>query len=378
MLLGIAAGAILLVGVAIFVFARNQAESGSYPVGASDASVDISVTEPTTGESSTESGEVTEPAEETTATDEESTDASEETVAEESDLPEGNLMFLKDVGEPYLDRFGLSPADFRKIKDAGYDIIEGNFDICASDQDVQSFLVSAHDAGLKVVLFAGAGEAEWGYPCDDDSSSKHKPEWQKDKVQKWVKKWSAYPALYAWDISNEDGQNFPNAQEDDETWIERGHAVSLKQLQTAYRDVKAADPKHPILIRMNGWFFYDYDSNFFRAGNAFGPGVADIVMINAYSNVEDYFPDMVGTIASRAKKSIRAINPSAKIFISLGAWKESPMWFKPSIAHLRNDRQQVLDTGDIAGIAIFKYGASGSEWYMPKDVPDLWQEISTW
>jgi hypothetical protein len=286
---------------------------------------------------------------------------------------------LKDVGEAYLDRFGLAPADFKNIKAAGFDTIEGNFDICAQPSDVVTFLDAAHDAGLKVILFAGAGEAEWGYPCDDNYSPTQKPVWQKSSVQGWVQQWSYHPALYAWDISNEDGQNFPNAQSDDTTWIERGHAISLAQLQEAYRDIKQVDSSHPVLIRMNGWFFYDYDSGFFREGNAFGKGVADIVMVNAYSNlIDEYFDDLVKTIASRSVASIHTIAPGIPVYISLGAWGEDPMWAKPSISHLKHDKDSALSVPGVSGIAIFKYGAEKGDWWMPRDASDLWNIVREW
>ncbi len=282
---------------------------------------------------------------------------------------------LKDVGEPNLDRFGLAPADFNRMKASGATIIEGNFDICANPSDVLVFLEGAEDAGLRVVLPAGAGEAEWGYDCDGTHTSTQKPEWQKAVVQAWVKKWSYHPALYAWDTSNEDGQNFPNAQRVGDDWAKQGYAVSLPQLQQAYTDVKEADPKHPVMVRMNGWFFYDYDSNFFRTGNAFGAGVADIVMVNAYSNVENYFPDLVTTVASRAQTAVNAVTPNARIIVSLGAWAESPLWYLPSMQHFLADIEHAKKTKNLRAIAIFKYGAEGSEWFMPKDAKAIWEKL---
>ena len=72
------------------------------------------------------------------------------------------LAILKDVGEAAYYHFGLTEKDFLEIKKAGLDVIEGNFDICADDADVKFFLDSAKQAGLRVILNAGAGEAEWG------------------------------------------------------------------------------------------------------------------------------------------------------------------------------------------------------------------------
>ncbi len=289
---------------------------------------------------------------------------------------------LKDVGEAAFNHFGLSEKDFVTIKNAGFDVIEGNFDICASDEDVQYFLDNARRVGLKVILNAGSGEAEWGYACDEKYTSDQKPVWQREKVRQWVEKWKDHPALYLWDTSNEDGGTLPfgtGGTMPDPNW-ETKFALSTKQLQQAYRDVKSFDSSHQVMIRMNGWYFYDNADNFFRLGNSFGKNVADIVMINAYSNVDEYFPDFVSTVLSRAARSIYAIDPKVKIIPSLGVWSEPPVWFKPTIEHLTNDYNQAQKAENLVGIAFFKYGASaGNDWLLPDPVrgsPVLWQTIS--
>src|SRR3989344_4160698 len=77
----------------------------------------------------------------------------------------GQQKILKDVGEAYLDHFGLTPQDFQTMNQAGVTIIEGNFDICASDEDVAFFLNQSYQSQLQVIMPAGSGEAEWGYAC---------------------------------------------------------------------------------------------------------------------------------------------------------------------------------------------------------------------
>src|SRR3990167_8958472 len=57
---------------------------------------------------------------------------------------------LKDVGEAYMVRFGLTQKDFTDIKSAGFDVIEGNFDICAKDDDVRFFLDGAQAASVSL------------------------------------------------------------------------------------------------------------------------------------------------------------------------------------------------------------------------------------
>lgn len=276
---------------------------------------------------------------------------------------------LKDVGEAYMDDFGLTNNDFAVLQNAKIDVIEGNFDICESEDDVRLFLDRAHQHNLKVILPAGAGEAEWGYECNTETYPKdQKPQWQKEKVIRFVNLYKNHPALYAWDTSNEAGSVLPNA--------DRKYYLTLSQLQNSYRDVKNTDPNHPILIRMNGWFFYDYTNDFFRQGNPFGKNVADIVMINAYSNVEDYYSDFVTTVASRSISEIERIDKNIQFIIALGAWSEPPLWTFPSMKHFDDDISQVQVFGGKTDIAFFKYGAHNSEWYLPQNAPFLWKKIT--
>lgn len=270
------------------------------------------------------------------------------------------LKILKDVGEAYMDRFGLSKEDMQIIKDLGVDVIEGNFDICASDEDVQYLLNLCNEYDIKIIMPAGSGEAEWGYECDmEPFSEDQKPVWSSENVREWINKWKNNPAVYAWDISNEAGSVFPNPSEK--------NMLTKEQLQQAYSDVKSIDPAHPIMIRMNGWFFYDYEEDFFRSGNPFGKGIADIVMINAYSNVDVYFDDFVQVVVSRAVKNITEIDNNISIIISLGIWGEEPLWKRPSMQNLQREINMVESYQNLLGIAFFKYGAKNSEWYLPDE-----------
>ena len=292
------------------------------------------------------------------------------------------LAILKDVGEAAYYHFGLTEKDFLEIKKAGFDVIEGNFDICADNADVKFFLDNAKQAGLRVILNAGAGEAEWGYACDGNFRSGQKPVWQRDKVKEWVEKWKTHPALYAWDTSNEDGGTFPfgaGGVDPDPAWEDK-YSLSVEQLGQAYADVKSFDPSRPVIIRMNGWYFYDNTDNFFKPGNSFGKDVADIVMVNAYSNVDEYFKDFVSTVLMRAARSMYAIDPDIQVIPAIGVWSEPPTWVKPTGEHLINDYNQALKAENLAGIAFFKYGAAeGEDWFLPDSTrgdPMLWQMIN--
>ncbi len=285
---------------------------------------------------------------------------------------ETSIKMMKDVGEAYMDKFGLSDSDFKMMKDAGINVIEGNFDICASDEDVQYFLDESAKFGMKVVMPAGSGEAEWSYECDKEPFPKtQKPVWNKDGVVAWINKWKSNPNIYAWDTSNEAGSVLPNPSPE--------NMLTVDQLKQAYSDVKAADASHPVMIRMNGWYFYDYESDFFRPGNPFDKGVADIVMVNAYSNVDEYFDDFVQTLTDRSLQSVHAIDPNASILVALGVWEEPPIWTMPTVEHLQKEINTLKGYNNILGIAYFKYGAKGSEWYLPDatiGAPNLFNVIS--
>lgn len=308
--------------------------------------------------------------------------------SEESNFEENNILkeekrevtmeivkkkkILKDVGEACMDHFGLQEKDFELMQSAEINIIEGNFDICATDEDVKYILDKSLEYGIKVIMPAGSGEAEWGYECDEEPYPEdQKPIWSKEKVSAFVNKWKSHEAVYAWDISNEAGSVFPNPT--------LQNMLTLEQLQTAYRDVKNTDNNHPIMIRMNGWYFYDYEDNFFREGNSFGKDVADIVMVNAYSNVDEYFPDFVSTVVDRSSKAIFEVNKDVEIFVALGAWEEKPLWVKPSKGNFNQEIETVKSLDNISGIAFFKYGVDKSEWYLPdidNGAADLWEIIT--
>lgn len=286
--------------------------------------------------------------------------------------PSQGIKMLKDVGEAYMDHFGLTETDFINFKKMGVNLIEGNFDICATDTDIRFLLDNADRNNIKVIMPAGSGEAEWSYKCNQEPYPKsQKPVWNKTAVTKFINKWKSHPAIYGWDTSNEAGSVLPNANPD--TYA---NMLTLVQIQQAYKDVKAADPNRPVMIRQNGWFYYDDDKNFFKRGNPYTSNVADIVMINAYSNVEEYFPDFVSTVMNRSQKAILEVDPKVKFIVSLGVWNEPPLWKKPTTQQLQNDLNQYKKLNNVMGIAYFKYGANGSEWYMPKDSKDLLPQIT--
>lgn len=282
-------------------------------------------------------------------------------------IPNKQIQIFKDVGEPYLYHFGLDETDFEKMKTLGVTHIQSNFDICASDEDVRYFLDMAQQYDLKVILPAGSGEAEWGYACDQEYPPDQKPVWQADAVINWITKWKTHPAVYAWDTSNEAGSVLPNADYE--------YYLTVEQLGKAYETVKIADPNRPVMIRMNGWFYYDYDENFFRHGNPFGKDVADIVMVNAYANVEDYYDDFVDTVISRANTSIHKIDPDVQIIASIGVWEELPLWHLPTSLEMENDYSALSDK-NLLGVAYFKYGAREGDWYLP-NYPEVWNQIAT-
>lgn len=290
------------------------------------------------------------------------------------------MVILKDVGEPQYTHFGLTEQDFQLIAAANFTHITENFDLCADPADVKWYLDSAQQYNLKVIMMAGAGEAEWGYACDGEPYPlTQKPIWQKDLVTDWINQWKTHPAVFAWDISNEAGLNFPNGENNPEIAEGWGkNAISLAQLQQAAVDVKTADPAHSRLIRMSGYVFYENTQFFFEQKNPFAKDLAEYVMINAYSNTPEYDPSLITEIVSKSASAISSIDPQVQVVYSLGVWHEPPMWTKPPAENVQNDIRQLNSFPDIA---YYRYGAqAGSEWYFPdpnRGDPQLWELISS-
>lgn len=270
--------------------------------------------------------------------------------------------------------------DFSKMKDAGIDILTTEWGMEVRTEKVESFLDKAHNAGLKVVLDGGFSYQAWGFSNDDFTSlpPDKNPIWQRDKVQQWVTRFKNHPAVYGWDICNEYGENLPSGVfNNNSSWP--ANKITISQLRQARADVLEIDPDKPVLIRMNHQAF---EKQFGYIKDNFDKNLADIVMLNLYSN---YLSDgrvqwqtVIKDIAQEDIDSLKAIDPDIKIWISVAAFEEKGLFEKPSSRNLLNDIDEVFKLDAVDALGFFEWGPSmdyksGKIWHLPVSGNDLWK-----
>lgn len=235
--------------------------------------------------------------------------------------PEPKAVIMKGVG------IDIPQEDFFDMKRAGIDILTTEWGMDEDVNEVKLFLDNANAAGLKVVLDGGFSHTAWGFTDEDfDNLPKGKvPTWQKDRVQDWVGTFKYHPAVFGWDICNEYGENLPsgvNAQ--NSPWPDT--AITLSQLKQARSDVLQIDPDKPILIRTYEW---DLDEPPFGTNRPFEAGIADIVMLNFYSNYLEnnklQWPDVIEDVGAGCVEATKVKDPHVKIWVSIAAFEDAPV-----------------------------------------------------
>ncbi len=231
-----------------------------------------------------------------------------------------------------------------------------------------------------LVLDGGFSSTAWGFTDGDwDNLPKGKmPTWQKDKVQNWVKAFKDHPAVFGWDICNEYGENLPSGViAKNSQWPKT--AITLQQLKQARSDVLQIDPSKPILIRT-----YEWDLNEPPFGNhrPFEAGLADIVMLNFYSNYLEnnklQWPDVIQDVGAKCVQVTKTKDPKVKIWVSIAAFEDATLFQRPTIASLTRDIKETLTILNVDGIAFFEWGppiGDKNGWYLPEKGADLWEAI---
>jgi hypothetical protein len=272
--------------------------------------------------------------------------------------------------------------DFLMMKDAGITILTTEWGMEQSTDKVNAFLDKANVVGLKVVMDGGFSDSAWGFTEDDwDNLAKgKKPVWQKHRVQDWVRAFKNHPAVLAWDICNEYGENLPSgAHAKNSEWPQT--AITLEQLKQARNDVREIDSSRPILVRTFEW---DLDEPPFGLHRPFEAGIAEIVMLNLYSNYLEkgrlQWPSVIEDVGEQCVKAVRTIDPNAKIWISISAFEQTGLFQKPTVTSLTRDIETTLGISNIDGIAFFAWGPTYAEpgnqpWYLPERGSDLWEAI---
>lgn len=266
----------------------------------------------------------------------------------------------------------VTDTDLNQIASLGIGVIEGEWGMAeATPTELVKLLDRLQTRNLKFVMNF-ADDAAWA-DGGDTGATAHPPTWQIAPVQTYITAIKNHPALYGYDISNEAGENLSGSQK---------ILTTTAQLEAAAHSVRELDTTHPILMRMHYW---DEEDGDFTAKNPFAAGIADIVMLNLYSNYSangkySDLPTMLADSGQTLVDKIVARDPSVEVWISLASFRDQPLFIRPSAPDLRRDIAGALQLRRVAGISFFGWGPErypevAPGWYLPRDGQDLLEVI---
>jgi hypothetical protein len=276
----------------------------------------------------------------------------------------------------------IPQQDFTDMKNAGISVIATEWGMEQDTETAGAFLDKAQRAGLKVVMDGGFSYTAWGFTDDDwdQLPTGKRPVWQKERVQAWIGALKDHPAIYAWDISNEFGENLPSGvAAANSDWP--ATMISIDQLKQARADVLAIDSTRPIHARMYGW---DVGKMPPHIQAMLENKIADLISLNLYSNYVSegqlQWPDVIADAGEYFVGSIKQKAPGTRVWMSLPAFEYLNIFRRPTVADLERDIEGALKISDLDGVSFFCWGPvnqwdSKSDWYLPKSGADLWQVI---
>lgn len=276
----------------------------------------------------------------------------------------------------------LPQSDFDDLRAAGITVLGTEWGMEESVDKARVFLDQANKAGLKVVMDGGFSYTAWGFTDDDWDRlprGKH-PVWQKEKVQAWIKALKDHPAIYAWDICNEFGENLPSgAGMAGSDWPKS--RLTQEQLVKARADVLEADPSRPIHLRMYGW---DIDRMPLHYETMLKGHLADIISLNLYSNYlhngKLQWPGVMQDAAAYYVQNIKKLSKGTVVWISVAAFEYDGLFQRPTVASLQRDLKYASSIRALDGISFFCWGPVNQwdetcNWYLPRTGADLWDTI---
>ncbi len=290
---------------------------------------------------------------------------------------DGEIIYgMKGVG------IDLPQTDLVEMKQAGISIISTEWGMEEDVSKARAFLDQAQAAGLKVIMDGGFSYKAWGFTSSDWDSlprGKH-PVWQKNLVQNWIRALKDHPAVYAWDICNEFGENLPSgAGIKGSDWP--AGMITEDQIYQARKDVLEVDPSRPIQVRIYGWDIGKMPDN---VKKLLQDRTTDIISLNLYSNYivkgKLQWPDVIQDGGQYFVDSIKAISPGVQVWLSIAAFQYKKLFLRPTVDSLARDLQYAGEIRGLDAISFFCWGPvnewdTTSDWYLPKTGADLWLVI---
>ena len=243
----------------------------------------------------------------------------------------------------------VTDSELDELRDLGITILSGEWGIDeATVPEMLELLDRTYARGMQWVINLTEG-GSWGYKEDGSDPKDQPPVWQRDYIQAYIEQIKHHPGIYGYDISNEAGGELPNGDT---------YPLTLNQMKEASAHVRSIAPGEPIMIRMHYWDEYDGD---FTEESPFEEGIADIVMLNLYSNFTHdrtnvYLETMVENDGQVLIDKVLAVDPDVEIWIALGAFQEFPHFLKPTAEDLERDIKAALKLKNVSNIGFFGWG----------------------